>query len=396
MPVVRIDPAVVHDLVVERAQSELDVLQPPAELAVSEDPLLLHDTRVLVDEEAVALAAVHRRRDRRLRVDDRRRREHEARGRDCADGQQLPCAEALPVQKAQPEQEQDPDREDDARRVVDVEPEAGHEPAEEDRELLAVAQAPDEQDERDHENEHGRVLAHREPADHEHRVVDADEEGAEERPSARKQEPEEHVAAGDRQQPDDGVQEPHVEQVDPADQLAELAPDDEQARGPGQVVAVSERIAAVVRVLLRHAHDRDLVRADLNRPAIERDQVERRAQSRHAGREADVENGDPRPDTRSQSEPDRGDRHAGEPEPEHPVAVAADDVDQQRQSPEHEPERDEAERNQLLERAAPPGKARIAHGFLSDDPHERQRVASCEGKVLARFGSDSTHREPSA
>ena len=153
------------------------------------------------------------------------------------------------VQQPDPEQEHDPDRERDPRRVVDVEAEAGDEPAEEDRELLAVAQAPDEQDQRHHEHEHGGVLAHREPADHEHRVVDADEQSAEERPAAAAaQQPEEHVAGGNRQQADDGVQEPHVEEVDPAEQLPELAPDDEQARGAGQVVAVPERIAGVVRV----------------------------------------------------------------------------------------------------------------------------------------------------
>ena len=71
-------------------------------------------------------------------------------------------------------------------------------------------------------DEHRCVLAHREAADHEHRVADADEHRAEERPVPRQQEPEERVAGGDRQQPDDRVQEPHVEEVDPTDQLPEL------------------------------------------------------------------------------------------------------------------------------------------------------------------------------
>ena len=151
--------------------------------------------------------------------------------------------------------------------------------------------------------------------------------------------------------------------------------------GPGQVVAVRERIAGAVRVLLRDAHDRDLVRADLDGPAIERDQVERRAQSRGGSdRETDVERGDPRPGARSQPEPDGCDGQAAEPEPEHPVAVAADDVDQERKRAECEPESDQAERDQLVERTAAPGEARFTHWLLSDDPHERQRVATSGGK----------------
>ena len=62
------------------------------------------------------------------------------------------------------------------------------------------------------------------------------------------------------------------------------------------------------------------------------------------------------------------------------MAVAASDVDQERQRAEPEPERDQAERHELLERDDSAKQAHFAQRFLSDDPHERQRVARRGGK----------------
>ncbi len=282
------------------------------------------------------------------------------------------------VEQPDRDQEHDPDRERDPGRVVDVEAEPGDDPTEEGRQLVALAEAPEEQGQRHDDHEDGGVLAHREAADHEHRVVHADEQGAEEGPAPRQlQHAEERVAGGNGQQADDGMQEPHVEEVDAAEQVPELAPADEEERGAGQVVAHAERVARRVRVVLSHAHDRELVRAHLHGPAVEREQVERRADRGRSGGVQRIGPGDPRQAQRAERKADDRDGEAGQPEPEHLVAVAVDDVDGQRNGAEREPHGDGAEWQKLLPRASARRQARSARALLSDHPHEGQRVATC-------------------
>ena len=106
-----------------------------------------------------------------------------------------------------------------------------------------------------------RVLAHGQAADHQVGVVQPEEAACEERPGTRQELPEEKVGQSYRGEPDQGVQQAHVVEVDPADQLPRMAPDGEQERGSRLVIAVAERIEpGLVRVVIRHAHDRRLVR----------------------------------------------------------------------------------------------------------------------------------------
>ena len=107
---------------------------------------------------------------------------------------------------------------------------------------------------------------------------------------------------------------------------------------------------ACMRILLRDVHDRDLVRADLHRPAEEHEQVERRDEGDQAAGDADVGQRDPRQGPRAKPERDRQDGQGGEPEPQHPTAVARGDVDDERDQAEQEPDRDAHQGAQLLDR----------------------------------------------
>src|SRR5262249_50692925 len=143
-------------------------------------------------------------------------------------------------------------------------------------------------------------------------------------------------------------------------------------------------------------HDRNLVRADLDGPAVERDQVEGRADRRDPGREPDVERSNPRPHTRSEPESNRGDGDSREPEPEHPSAVAVRDVDDERQSPNREPDPGKAEWSPVLERTALTAQRRNTDRFLFDDPHEKSKSSLVRGKLPERCGSHSTRSNSSA
>ena len=82
----------------------------------------------------------------------------------------------------------------------------------------------------------------------------------------------------DREQPEERVQETHVVEVEAAEQLSELAPADEEERGPVEIEAQPEWIDLRSRMCVGpcDVDERDLVPADLYRPAEEGQEVERR------------------------------------------------------------------------------------------------------------------------
>jgi hypothetical protein len=108
-------------------------------------------------------------------------------------------------------------------------------------------------------------------------VAHAENEGGEECPAARQELSEEGIGGSDDEQPDERMKEPHVEEVDASEELSEVSPDDEEQRGPAKVVARPEQVdvRGSVGVHLRGPHDGYLVRADLDRPAVDCDEVER-------------------------------------------------------------------------------------------------------------------------
>ena len=67
-------------------------------------------------------------------------------------------------------------------------------------------------------------------------------------------------------------------EVEAAEQLSELAPADEEERGPVEIEADARtgRPPGRCAYCLRDVHDRDLVGVDLHRPAVESEEVERR------------------------------------------------------------------------------------------------------------------------
>jgi hypothetical protein len=88
--------------------------------------------------------------------------------------------------------------------------------------------------------------------------------------------PEERVRRGEREKPEERVQETHVEEVEAAEELAELAPADEEERRPVQVRAEAERIDSLRMCRVpRGGDDLLLVRADLDGPAVQGRDVQR-------------------------------------------------------------------------------------------------------------------------
>ena len=154
---------------------------------------------------------------------------------------------------------------------------------------------------------------------------------AEERPAQRQQLAEECVRDADDQECAERVHEPHVLEGDPAEEVPELAPDDELSRRVAEVRAQAEEVdVRRGRVLLGVGHDRDLVRADLDRPRLEPQQVERREGGDERAWGHQIRPRGPA-EPAARHEQVRGDHHErGEPDPGDPAPPAGDAVDDDR------------------------------------------------------------------
>ena len=184
---------------------------------------------------------------------------------------------------------------------------------------------------------------------------------------------------------------------DPPIRLPELAPDDEQARRPGQVEAVRERIAeACAYSRARRSRSRSR-RADLDE--------QYRARSGRAANTATAARRDRRRAARSearrarsQPEPDgwRPGR-AAEPEPEHPVAAEPDDARSEATAPpEREPRAIRPSGTSSSSSGRLRQRARLAHRLLVRRPPRASRVAThAESLGPSGFGPDSSQASSS-
>ena len=87
-----------------------------------------------------------------------------------------------------------------------------------------MTEAAQQECERDDLDEQCARLPHRQPADHEQRMAQTEQQGGDDRPPTRHELAKEEVRRSYGQQADRSVERPHRAQVDPAEQLAELPP----------------------------------------------------------------------------------------------------------------------------------------------------------------------------
>ena len=127
------------------------------------------------------------------------------------------------------------------------------------------------------------------------------------------------------------MQEPHVVDRHAAEQVSELAPDDEQCDRVPEVLAQPEQVrVSQGRVLLGVVRDRDLVRVDLHRQRGNPDHVERREGQHQAERRQQV---DPRRERELLVERSPDEHQRDEPEQADPQAEAVGRVQHQRDDP---------------------------------------------------------------